>query len=177
MPDKLLNFAPNTNIASSTGQPMLRYQPNRNMPRKAILAILLAALISNATYSITEQDAANEGEAVGIVFGHLKEMDVLKFMCERKSPETAKLVSTAVNEWMVRNEHLVTNLVTDLDNTPAPEKEQLFEIAKQVSNYMIISFNKLEKTEKDKICLSLASRLNSDSYQKEYPVAYQLISK
>lgn len=80
---------------------MLRYQPNRNMPRKAILAILLAALISNATYSITEQDAANEGEAVGIVFGHLKEMDVLKFMCERKSPETAKLVSTAVNEWMV----------------------------------------------------------------------------
>lgn len=76
-----------------------------------------------------------------------------------------------------RNEHLVTNLVTDLDNTPAPEKEQLFEIAKQVSNYMIISFNKLEKTEKDEICLSLASRLNSDSYQKEYPVAYQLISK
>jgi hypothetical protein len=142
-----------------------------------IFLLLFGLFFSNCAYSNTSFDAENESEAVGIIYGHIKEIDVLKFMCVRKVPVKGVLVSEAFDEWMSRNRSVVTNLFGSLERTPIKKREELFEVAKTLSNNRIILFNKLNQSEKEEMCLLLASRLNSDWYKKEYPLAYKLMSK
>lgn len=138
---------------------------------------LFGLFLSNYAYSNTALDAENEGEAIGIVYGHIKEIDVLKFMCQRKVPETEIIVSGAVDSWMSRNSVVVTNLMSGLDRIPTKEREQLFELAKKVSHNIIILFNKQSQSEKEKLCLVLTNKLDSDLCKEEYPIAYKFMSK
>jgi hypothetical protein len=142
-----------------------------------IFLLLFGFFISSYANSNTALDAENEGEAVGIVYGHYKEIDVLKFMCGRKVPEQGLLVSKAADEWMTMNSLVLTNLSDGLGRTPIKDREELFEVVKTITNNRIILFNKLSQPEKEEMCLLLASRLNSDWYKKEYPLAYKLMSK
>jgi dynactin complex subunit len=150
---------------------MGRYIPRLSM---RIFLIVFGLFISSYAYSNTALDAENEGEAIGIVYGHIKEIDVLKFMCQRKAPETGVIVSEAVDAWMSRNSTVITNLMNGLDRIPAKEREQLFEFAKTVSNNRIILFNKQSQPEKEELCLVLANKLDSGLYKEEYPIAYSL---
>jgi len=133
--------------------------------------------ISSCAYSNAVLDAENEGEAIGIVYGHIKEIDVLKFMCNRKVPEKGAIVSKAVDAWMTRNSVIVTNLMSGLDRIQEIEREQLFKLGKKVSNNTIVLFNKHSQSEKENLCLDLANKLDSDFYKEEYPVAYKLMEK
>ena len=133
--------------------------------------------LSSYAYSNAALDAENEGEAIGIVFGHIKEIDVLKFMCNRKAPKAGAVVSEAVDAWMARNSAVVSNLMSGLDRIPTQEREQLFELGKKVSNNTIILFNKQSQSEKEELCLALANKLDSDLYKEEYPVAYKFMGK
>ena len=142
-----------------------------------VFIVVFAVMISSFAHSNTELYAENEGEAVGIIYGYIKKIDVLKFMCARKAPEKGTLLSEAVDKWMTRNSSVVTNLTDGLDRTPIDIREQLFEMGKQVSNNRIILFNKMSQSEKENTCVSLADNLNSDSYKNEYPLAYKFLSK
>ncbi|MFD2168288.1 hypothetical protein ACFSJY_18670 [Thalassotalea euphylliae] len=142
-----------------------------------VFIFIFAVMISSFAHSNSELDAENEGEAVGIIYGYIKKVDVLKFMCERKVPEKGVLLSEAIDKWMTRNSSVVANLTDGLDRTPTDMREQLFEMAKQVSNNRIILFNKMSLSEKENACVSLAEHLNSDSYKNEYPLAYKIMSE
>lgn len=133
--------------------------------------------ISSYAYSNASSDAENEGKAIGIVYGHIKEMDVFKFMCNRKAPEAGAIVTEAIDAWMSRNNAVVTNLMTGLDRISTKEREQLFDLGKNVSNNSIIWFNKQSQLEKEELCLALAKKLSSDLYKKEYPIAYKIMGK
>ena len=151
-----------------------RYVPRLSM---RVFIVVFAAMISSFAHSNSELDAENEGEAVGIIYGYFKKVDVIKFMCERKAPEKGALLSEAIDKWKTRNSSVVANLTDGLDRTPIDMREQLFEMAKQVSRNRIILFNKMSQSEKENTCASLAEHLNSDSYKNEYPIAYKLMSE
>ncbi len=169
------NTRAGTGLRAAPARPIhWRYVPRLSM---RVFLTFFGLFISSYAYSNAALDAENEGEAIGIVYGHIKEIDVLKFMCNRKVPETGSIISDAVDAWMVRNSVVVTNLMSGLDRVPEKEREQLFELGKKVSNNTIVLFNKQSQSEKEKSCLVLANKLDSDFYKEEYPVAYKLMGK
>lgn len=169
------NTRAGTGLRAAPARPIhWRYVPRLSM---RVFLTFFGLFISSYAYSNAALDAENEGEAIGIVYGHIKEIDVLKFMCNRKVPETGSIISDAVDAWMVRNSVVVTNLMSGLNRVPEKEREQLFELGKKVSNNTIVLFNKQSQSEKEKSCLVLANKLDSDFYKEEYPVAYKLMGK
>ena len=128
-------------------------------------------------YSNTELYAENEGEAVGMIYGYINNAWIIKFMCERKLPESASLLSDAFENWMYRNRFVVSKLADGLARTPVEERMQMDELAKQIRERKIILFNGLSESEKENTCSSLASKLDSDSYKQEMPNAYKFMSK
>lgn len=166
-------------LSAAAARLQVRPKAGRYVPRLSmrVFIVVFAAMISSFAHSNSELDAENEGEAVGIIYGYFKKVDVVKFMCERKAPEKGALLSEAIDKWKTRNSSVVANLTDGLDRTPIDMREQLFEMAKQVSRNRIILFNKMSQSEKENTCASLAEHLNSDSYKNEYPIAYKLMSE
>lgn len=133
--------------------------------------LLIALFLSNVVDSKTLTVANNKEEAIGIIFGVLKEIDVIKFMCERKVQDQSGLISKSVNSWMQRNNNLVSKLVEGLEEIPSKDLQELQTLAKKVSRNMIIQFNVLDEKQRNQTCISFAKKLDDDVFMNQYPKA------
>ncbi|MEZ9823350.1 hypothetical protein AB4238_22475 [Shewanella sp. 10N.286.45.A1] len=138
------------------------------------LVLISTSNFANANSSI---DAENEGEAVGILFGYLKEVDVYKFMCSKYAPEMKETISRATDDWMNRNNTIVVSLLSGLERTPENEVNELLEVAQKTSRNRIILFNKLSKTEQGELCSKMVTELTEDTVKQKYPLAIKHLSK
>ena len=142
-----------------------------------IFIFLVLISTSNFSSANSSVDAANEGEAVGILFGYLKEVDVYKFMCSKYAPEMKETISRATDDWMNRNKTIVASLLSGLERTPENEVNELLAVAQKTSRNRIILFNKLSKTEQGKLCSKMVTELIEDTVKQKYPLAIKHLSK
>jgi hypothetical protein len=134
-------------------------------------------MFSGLAHSNSIFDANNEGEAIGIIYSYTQRLEVIKFMCDRKVPEKGALLTEAIDKWIARNIDMLINFNNGLDRIPSSEREKLFELIKKAQHNIIIAFNKLNKQEKEKTCISLAEHLNLDTFRNEFPLAYKFMSE
>lgn len=143
---------------------------------KCVILIALIFFANNTKSSDLEYlDAANTGEAIGMMQLVLIKIKVHQFMCNRYHSDFTEKLANSVENWSKLHEVAISNYTNLIEQVDSDELGRMNVLNKEYYENKIVSFNRMTQTEQKELCVNEIRYLDDNSEESIAPNMFKFL--